>query len=101
MLNNFQRCANFCSSEDSIGDAMMLVRYASFALLVAVLCTGPASAQNTGPAAAEKLTYLSRIIEMPQFIPPPPAPDSEAAKEDLDEVSIAQDNRTEEKLKKA
>lgn len=80
---------------------MALTRYPALALLISVLCVGPAFAQNTGPAPAEKLTYLSRIIEIPEFIPPPPAPDSKAAEEDLDEVTIAQDNRTDEKLKKA
>jgi len=79
----------------------MLGKSATVALVVAAVCVGTAFAQNTGPAAPEKLSYLSRVIEMPEFIPPPPAPDSEAAQEDLDEVTIAQDNRTEAKLKKA
>jgi acid phosphatase (class A) len=79
----------------------MLVRSVTLAVMVYALCAGSASAQNTGPAAPERLSYLSRVIEIPEFIPPPPAPDSEAAQEDLDEVTIAQSNRTEAKQKKA
>jgi acid phosphatase (class A) len=78
-----------------------MFRHATLALLISVLGVGSAFAQNTGPAPAEKLAYLSKIIEIPEFIPPPPAPDSQAAKEDLKEVAIAQADRTDAKLKKA
>ena len=53
----------------------MLIRYAILALSIAVL--GPS------PAAAQKLNYLREIIDLPELLPPPPGPDSQALKDDI------------------
>ena len=45
----------------------MLIRYAILALLLAVLGAAPAWAQP-----APKLTYLDKLIDMTELIPPPP-----------------------------
>jgi hypothetical protein len=71
----------------------MLIRYATLALLVSVL--------GAAPAWAQKLNYLSQIIDVPELIPPPPPPDSEALKDDLLGVMEAQENRTEAQLRRA
>lgn len=59
------------------------------------------SALGAAPAWAQKLNYLSQIIDVPGLIPPPPPPDSEGFKEDLAGVVEAQENRTEVQLRRA
>jgi hypothetical protein len=71
----------------------MVFRYAALALLVLALGAPSASAQ--------KLNYLKQIIDVPALVPPPPAPGSEAFKEDLAGVIEAQENRTEERMRRA
>ena len=71
----------------------MLIRYATLALLIAVLGAAPASAQ--------KMNYLGQIIDMTELIPPPPPRDSEAWKQDLLEVMEMQENRTEPQVRRA
>src|SRR5262249_17312918 len=68
-------------------------RYATLVLLVSVLGAAPASAQ--------KLNYLTQIIDIPELIPPPPPPGTDAFKEDLADVIEAQEKRTEAQLKRA
>jgi len=53
------------------------------------------------PASAQKLNYLSQIIDVPELIPPPPPSDSQAFKDDLLGVMEAQENRTEAQLRRA
>ena len=60
---------------------MLIIRYATLALLIAVLGAPPAWAQN-----APKMNYLGQVIDMTELIPPPPPPDSEAHEKDLAEV---------------
>jgi len=71
----------------------MLTKYVSVALLVSVL--------STSAAWAQKLNYLSDIIDIPQLIPPPPLRNSPEEKRDLDEVLEFQENRTEIQLYRA
>lgn len=72
----------------------MLLRFTALALLISVAALPQASAQ-------QKFNYLSRIIDIPELIPPPPLPDSEAQKRDILEVIEVQERRTEAQLKKA
>ena len=72
---------------------MSIIRYATLALLISVL--------GAPPAWAQKLNYLSQVIDMPELIPPPPAPDTEAFEEDLAGVVEIQQNRTEAKVQRA
>jgi acid phosphatase (class A) len=71
----------------------MLIRNALLALVIAVLGASPASAQ--------KLNYLTEIINLPELLPPPPAPDSQAFKDDLAGVMEAQENRTDIQMQRA
>ncbi len=71
----------------------MFIRYAILALLLAVFGATPASAQ--------KLNYLTEIINLPELLPPPPAPDSQALKDDLAGVMEAQENRTDIQMRRA
>ncbi len=77
----------------------MLFRYSTLALLVSVLGTSPAWAQDA--KQEPKLNYLSQIIDMTELIPPPPPPDSEAQKLDLADVLEMQEKRTEAQVKRA
>jgi acid phosphatase (class A) len=74
----------------------MLIRYAILALLLSALGAAPASAQP-----APKATYLDKLIDMTELIPPPPPIDSDAWKEDLAGVLEAQENRNEIQLRRA
>ena len=71
----------------------MLIRHAILALLIAVL--------GASPAAAQKFNYLTKVIDLPELLPPPPAPDSQALKEDIAGVKEAQENRTDIQLRRA
>jgi acid phosphatase (class A) len=72
---------------------MMMIRYAVLAFLIAVLGAAPASAQ--------KLNYLTQIIDLPELLPPPPGPDSQALKDDIAGVMEAQENRTDIQMQRA
>jgi acid phosphatase (class A) len=72
-----------------------MMRYATLALLVCVVGAPSAWAQN-----AQKMNYLGQLIDMTEFIPPPPR-DSEAWKEDLAGVMEMQENRTEAQVRRA
>jgi acid phosphatase (class A) len=72
---------------------MLIIRYATLALLI--------SALGAPPAWAQKFNYLSQIIDLTELLPPPPPLDSEAFKEDLAGVIDAQQNRTDIELKRA
>ena len=72
----------------------MFIRYAILALLLSALGAAPAWAQKL------KLPY-PQIIDLPELIPPPPAPDSQALKDDLAGVMEAQENRNEIQLRRA
>src|SRR5436189_4753707 len=91
------RLVSFCNgrviSRRERKEDNMLIRHATLALLIAVLGAPPASAQ--------KLNYLSQIIDVPELIPPPPPSDSQAFKDDLLGVMEAQENRTEAQLRRA
>src|SRR4029079_4380574 len=71
----------------------MLIRNALLALVIAVLGASPASAQ--------KLNYLTEIINLPELLPPPLAPASQAFKDDLAGVMEAQENRTDIQMQRA
>jgi acid phosphatase (class A) len=71
----------------------MLIRYAAAALLMCAL-GGPS-------ASAQKLNYLSQIIDMTELIPPPPPPGSDAQRSDLGDVIEAQATRTERQVERA
>src|SRR5258708_1457584 len=71
----------------------MLIRYAAAALLMCSLGAPSASAQ--------KLNYLSQIIDMSELIPPPPPPGSDAQRSDLGDVIDMQSTRTERQVKRA
>ena len=73
-----------------------MMRYATLALLVCVVGAPPTWAQN-----AQKMNYLGQLIDMTEFIPPPPPRDSEAWKEDLAGVMEMQENRTEAQVRRA
>jgi len=72
---------------------MLIIRYATLALLISVL--------GAPPAWAQKFNYLSQIIDLTELLPPPPPPDSEAFQEDLAGVVEAQQNRTDIQLGRA
>ena len=71
---------------------MLIIRYATLALLIAVL--------GAPPAWAQKMNYLGQIIDLTELIPPPPPPDSQAWKEDLLGVMELQERRTEEQVRR-
>jgi hypothetical protein len=71
----------------------MLIRFAMLALLIAALGVSPASAQ--------KLNYHREFIYLPELLPPPPAPDSQAFHDDLAGVMEAQENRTDIQMQRA
>jgi len=47
------------------------------------------------------LNYLREIINLPELLPPPPAPDSQAFHDDLAGVMEAQENRTDIQMQRA
>jgi len=71
----------------------MLIRYAMLAVSIVVIGAAPASAQ--------KLNYLTKVIDLPELLPPPPAPGSQALKDDIAGVKEAQENRTDIQLQRA
>jgi acid phosphatase (class A) len=73
-----------------------MIRYATLALLLSALGTAPAWTQP-----APKLTYFDQVIDVTELIPPPPPVDSEAWQDDLRGVVDAQQNRTNEQVKRA
>jgi hypothetical protein len=87
---------NGLASGKEVKERIMLIRFATMALLISVLGAAPAWAQP-----APKLTYLDQVIDMTELIPPPPPTDSEAWKEDLAGVLEAQENRTDAQVRRA
>jgi len=71
----------------------MLIRHAAAALLMCAL--------GATSAAAQKLNYLSQIIDMTELIPPPPPPGSDAQRSDLGDVIETQSTRTEQQVERA
>ena len=67
-------------------------------LAVAALVIG---ALGITSANADKLNYLSEIIDMTELIAPPPPVGSEAFKHDLADVIIMQERRTEAQVRRA
>lgn len=70
-----------------------MFRYLIVALMACSLLSAAASAQ--------KLNYLTDVIDLTELIPPPPPPGSEAWKQDLADVLEMQEKRTEAQVKRA
>jgi acid phosphatase (class A) len=71
---------------------MLIIRYATLALLISVL--------GAPPAWAQKMNYLGQIIDLTELIPPPPPPDSAAWEDDLNAVMGMQETRTEAQVRR-
>jgi acid phosphatase (class A) len=71
----------------------MFIRFATLALLISMLGTPPAWAQN--------LNYLGGIIDLTELIPPAPPPNSIAQRDDLADVIEMQEKRTEAQIQRA
>lgn len=73
----------------------MFVKVATLSVAMAML--GASSAWAQPP----KLHYLGEIIDLTELIPPPPPPNSDAQKNDLADVIIMQEQRTDAQVKRA
>jgi acid phosphatase (class A) len=73
----------------------MLIRVTTLFAVIALLGAPSAWAQ------VPKLNYLGQIIDLTELIPPPPPPNSEAQRNDLAEVVIMQEQRTEAQIRRA
>jgi acid phosphatase (class A) len=70
-----------------------MIRYVTFALVISVL--------GASPVWAQKMNYLTQIIDMTELIPPPPPPNSPAQQLDLYDVIDMQEKRTEPQVRRA
>jgi len=72
---------------------MLIIRYATLAVLISVF--------GAPPAWAQKMNYLGQIIDLTELIPPPPPRDSAAWEDDLNAVMGMQETRTEAQVRRA